>query len=522
MSRWLLALGDRLNPVLVKEVRQALRGRLFRFGYGLTLSAALTISLFILMSNTTEGGDERLGPLLATAIFGCLLAACFAFVPFSAYMSMGGEWEENTYDLLVLSNLTPRRIVYGKLASAVVQSLVCFSAFTPFFVFAFLLRGINLPVLLLLLAAALLLSPCVSLIALGFSTIGGNRFQRVSLMVLLLVGLVFLTVGGTSLSSAALHGLLLFRMSWKDMLLLIGSIVSVGLLIGIYYGEVACSRLCHPEENGSTGVRVALVVSLVGLLAWSATFFRLANDPSPLSGIGTAALVGLLWPCAGLACEAERLGRRVERHVPKNGLLALLAAPFLPGGGRGMLFWLFMNLFLAAGLATIHGVWGSDPWSAKSLDLWWRSGITSVAFTSIYCTVYLGVPSVLFSGASNDPKTRRLARASVLLFILLSILVPSLLFFAFNPRGTNAFDHPLDPFWVVPKAWDGRGDLAVELYLFGPLALLLVFLMNWRRVAAGINEVVAASRNRRIRDLAHAIKAKRTPTESAADAPPPS
>jgi hypothetical protein len=51
-------------------------------------------------------------------MFGCLSAAVHGFTPFSAFLSTSAEWEENTHDLLVLSNLRPRQIVYGKLLSA--------------------------------------------------------------------------------------------------------------------------------------------------------------------------------------------------------------------------------------------------------------------------------------------------------------------------------------------------------------------------------------------------------------------
>ena len=41
----------------------------------------------------------------------CLSIAVLAFVPFSAFIAMGSEWDENTYDLLIISNLKPRQII---------------------------------------------------------------------------------------------------------------------------------------------------------------------------------------------------------------------------------------------------------------------------------------------------------------------------------------------------------------------------------------------------------------------------
>ena len=495
MNGWLAALGDRINPIVVKEVRQAVRGRLFRFGYGLTLAAAVTISMTVLMTDERNVPDQQLGPMLASSIFGCLLAACFAFIPFSAFMSMGGEWEENTYDLLVLSNLSPRRIVYGKLISSLVQSLVCFSAFTPFFVFAFLLRGIDLRNLLLMLGAVLILSPCVSLIALGLSSVGGGRFQRVGLMVLLLIGLIFLTIFGMYLSSFALNPRLFgFR---SESLIVVGVIVSIALAIGIYYGEIACARLCHPEENGSTGIRVAVLLAQIGVLIWAASLFAKDPDPSLLSAFTCVALFGMLWPCAGFASESERLGRRVALHVPKSRLLALLVAPFLPGGGRGMIYWFVANAVMAAGLALAWGGFAATPWTAAGLGRWSGAGLLSIAYAALFCTLYLAIPTRLFARRSAEPRMRRLARVCVVLFLVASIILPTLLAFILGGRRGEAFEHPLNPFWVLHETWDGHGSSAPLLIMVAPLALLLTFAMNFGRMRAGVREVLEASRARR-------------------------
>src|SRR5688572_7360273 len=104
---------DVLNPVLLKEVRQALRGRTFRTSLGLTLVAAtLATTILVLSQDPAQVLDSGVDYL--TAIYACLAFALLAVVPFSAYQSMGAEWEESTFDLLVLSDLKPRRIVIGK------------------------------------------------------------------------------------------------------------------------------------------------------------------------------------------------------------------------------------------------------------------------------------------------------------------------------------------------------------------------------------------------------------------------
>src|SRR5690606_11497354 len=129
-------LAERANPILVKEVRQALRGQYFRLVFWLTLSAATVIGLVVLMAASATNEAQGIG--FFNTIFGCLAIAAHGFVPFAAFVAMGSEWEENTYDLLVLSNLRPCQIVIGKLLAAGTQALLIYSAFVPFLVFAFL------------------------------------------------------------------------------------------------------------------------------------------------------------------------------------------------------------------------------------------------------------------------------------------------------------------------------------------------------------------------------------------------
>ena len=60
-----------------------------------------------------------------------------------------------------------------------------------------------------------------------------------------------------------------------------------------------------------------------------------------------AVFLCLAVPFTFFATETERLGRRVRLHVPANRWLALLAAPLLPGGGRGLLLLLLLGPLLA-------------------------------------------------------------------------------------------------------------------------------------------------------------------------------
>ena len=69
LLRWA---DDRLSPILVKEVRQAMRGRQFVVAFSATLLLAAMIGIGIMINTTSrvEIGDAFLLPM-----FGCLCAA---------------------------------------------------------------------------------------------------------------------------------------------------------------------------------------------------------------------------------------------------------------------------------------------------------------------------------------------------------------------------------------------------------------------------------------------------------------
>ena len=139
-------LGDRLNPILVKETRQALKSRQFLITFALLLFLGWGWSLLgIAMigpaaSVGTHGGD------MFTGYFAILAFPLVIVVPFGAFRSLAAEQETRTFELLSITALGPRQIVAGKLGSAVVQMSVYLSAISPCLGFTYLLRGIDLAV----------------------------------------------------------------------------------------------------------------------------------------------------------------------------------------------------------------------------------------------------------------------------------------------------------------------------------------------------------------------------------------
>ena len=121
---WSERIGDRLNPILVKETRQALKSRQFVITFGVLLVAALgwTVigSLMLMPQIYTQPSAQR----MLTGYYITLAIPMLLVVPLAAYRSLEGEIDDGTLELLSITSLGPWQIVLGKLASASLQMVL--------------------------------------------------------------------------------------------------------------------------------------------------------------------------------------------------------------------------------------------------------------------------------------------------------------------------------------------------------------------------------------------------------------
>jgi len=145
-------LRDRINPVLDRELRQRLRGR----AAWVSLTVYLVVLGLILrvvfdeatgVSNDFITGQAQLAAGAGRSIFHWLLFVmlgliCF-IVPGLTAGAIAGERERQTLVPLQITLLSPRAIVFGKLAASVAFVLLLVIAALPFLSVSFLLGGVS-------------------------------------------------------------------------------------------------------------------------------------------------------------------------------------------------------------------------------------------------------------------------------------------------------------------------------------------------------------------------------------------
>ncbi len=308
---------EAVGPIVVKEVRQGLRAKVFAICFGLLLFACLVTALFA-AAEVRDSHGVALGPQYLTLFLSGVGIICFFVIPYTAYRSMAREREEETWVLLALTGLSSRRIVHGKTASALTQAVLYASAGAPFMVFSYFLNGVDLPTLLLELFLAACMAVFLTSCAVALGTEGHTRQGRaaVHFFVLGLLGAATFAAlafganmarkGGAWLDEATF---LVFSICFPLLLLSTSALVLEG----------AAAGLCLASDASARGARLVLLGQLVVVV--SATFLGVALMPSTANDLAAAfsVMTSLFLAGFGFFAISERDGH--PRSQPRPGWL---------------------------------------------------------------------------------------------------------------------------------------------------------------------------------------------------------
>jgi ABC-type transport system involved in multi-copper enzyme maturation permease subunit len=341
-ERW----GERLNPLVVKEVRQGVRTRLFWVCFGLMLLACLLVAL--LAYGDMRGGSSYRpkGQTYFFTFFVFLGLVHFFIIPYSAYRSLAREREDETWVLLTLTGLGPRRILRGKVASFLVQAGLYASAAGPFLLFSYYLNGIELPSILVVLGLGALWLVFLTLVGVCAATLADSRLGRAVMHFVVLgvlAGGVAQGLGGAyALSSGG------SRLMRDDDVL---AVVGVALWLMVSYGallfETAASRLSLSTEDYTRGPRRVLLIQMV-LSALVVMGLWWAESQEQEMAFGGGMLGGLHITLVGLflATDVDGQARALRAKTRPWSLLR-------PGALRGFRFtvlllggWMLFSLWL--------------------------------------------------------------------------------------------------------------------------------------------------------------------------------
>jgi hypothetical protein len=247
--------SDLLNPILVKELRQGIRGTLFTGAFLLLHVLMLSAGGFSLA--TANEGPARSA---ADGLFWFLVTIpVLVILPLSGGASMAGEKTAHTLEPVLLTRLTARQIVVGKWASVALQAALLISSILPYVVLRYFLGSVDvIPEVLGLLnlwVSCLILTA----IAVGLGALRSSALVR---------WLLLLAFGGYLLTQ--LQSFLLFWSPWSPLgfrgrwqtFLIAAALGLIGTIVLLFL-EVGALMLAPPAEARSHRIRLLALVALL-------------------------------------------------------------------------------------------------------------------------------------------------------------------------------------------------------------------------------------------------------------------
>jgi hypothetical protein len=415
------ALSDRLSPLVVKEVRQFVRGRDFLASFGSGLVVGLLISF--VASIEAMGGSTTAGASAFATLTICLSLLGLAVVPLGAFSALRTERLEQTLDLISLTTMSARRIVIGKLMAQILKLITFFAAMAPFMATSFLLGGVDLVTILSTLATLFLCSVWVAAAAMLISTAFKSRMLSTLMLGAFALAVFVVYMGGRSVVMVMLSGYPIFGArgpfpgAGGSMWWVFSSIVLFGLTTLMNIVLLAESRLALPTEDRVPMLRIGFLVQFLVLILWvlalSTATGLTANDVADgLLVLGSVhlVLVALFGVTEGLAGapSAAALPGLLKRWPSLQGVLGA-------GTSRAVVYVaLHMVLFVAA---------GSYLWD------WAASETRHLIAICGAILLFTGVPTLIVHYARRPLMGPLHARGIALLLLAASMLLPDTLYY---------------------------------------------------------------------------------------------
>lgn len=487
-DRRLIGLSNKLNPILLKETRQALKSSQFSLTFlAVIFITALWTSYSLLMAIPTI----YYAPNGQTLLFGyvwILLLPAIVVVPLSSFNSMASELQDGTFETLSLSLLTPSRIVYGKLSVAALQLSVYLSILAPSIVMTYMLRGVSLVSLIVVLVLIVAVSIGFCSLAIMLATLSRTSFAHTLITIfLLLVQVISVPI------IASWSGSILFfsgdSLSWSTASV---SYCVVCLLPVIYLLlTIARVRISDASVNKSTPVRLACL--LLSIVVTAAAIFAGMNsdDVTPFVLSFSAVVLAMFWTCAGCLMVAEQgfISIRTQRTLPDNLLSRVFLTWFVPGAGTGFVFstLTLIGCFVSLVMANV----ASRPSSQIAI-----TNFVILLFVQFcYVVVHVGIARIVAAGLR--PKVAERTMLLTALVMLLIHVVSTVMSYAMSSLSSNSgllmseWFSVFNPYWTITDMTrDLRnanmiGDQPGVILILIPAGVLM-FLLNLLFASRGL------------------------------------
>jgi len=453
-TRWdkrLIAASDWLNPILVKETRQALKSKQFVITFLLLIIVVIAWTLIAILFSIPNIYYDSDGTSFLVGYLLILLGPSLMVIPQASFRSMASELEEGTYETLSLSLLSPSQVVYGKLSVAILQLVIYLSILAPCIALTYLLQGVTLETIVALLLIVSATSIGLSAIAIFLASLSKTRMLQV-LMSVVMIGLQLIAV-------VILFPIIFEILSQKTLgTAWIATGLGLGYLLGYGWLFLRCasSAIGTPSDNHATPIRKA-VFALGMAIPMCGGFLLVFNAGTTGPDMGViACFIGNIafihWGIAGMCIMGESgvITQRARRSLPDSLPARLFLTWFNPGAGPGYIFVVlgFVGPLLPLLLVPWLGQWTSNRQFGVSLN-----AMVYCAALAAYLALYLGSVRLILLLFFRRYRSSRILLSILLTFFLLvsSFVASTSLSLVANEYRDLEFDWYcfINPVWTL-------------------------------------------------------------------------
>jgi len=307
---------DWLSPILVKELRQGMRARVFIAAFLL-----LQVFLVVLVLGNLAAQDDRYTLDYQNRFFwGIIGFALLALMPLRGLTAVSVEVKNQTMETIMLTRLTAWRVVFGKWSALFAQSLLLVSAVLPYIVLRYFIGGDDVVsdfewILFLLWMSGLLIAASIAVSALG------NAVMRIVILVAV-ISMTSTGLGELFNSSPTRGG------PWE----VLGWLLIFGLFVPALLFELTATGIAPASENHAIRRRLLAVGFF---LAAYGLYHAIASDFQAGVVVPLFVLIGI---CYFDLAEKPRLLPRMIQPLARRGIPGKIAALFLlPGWPTALL-----------------------------------------------------------------------------------------------------------------------------------------------------------------------------------------
>jgi hypothetical protein len=334
---------DRLNPILVKELRQSTNSRILTV-LVIGFLAVQLFSMYIQIFMHRSGTFDRRQVVFPTVLIILLGACAYGVIPNIAnrfYKERCGD----SIDLIYTTVLSPFAIIAGKMFSAMGLIILLYSLCAPFIFISYLFPGIDILTIFWALWYSFWIIAALAQFMILAATINTSQIMHSIMQLAYFGGITMFALSNSysinreifrraSLSHASYTSHLSFMLFWL-------------LLIGFMYSLAVCS-VSSAQSNRAVWPRFyAAGFWLIGLL-FVIVLNLIAYRPLARAGreiwVVLSSIVFLSFLAASSG-ERSEYGKRLRRHIPRKPFFRTLAFPFFSGEVNGFIYSiLFMGL----------------------------------------------------------------------------------------------------------------------------------------------------------------------------------